>query len=541
MSTPTLEDLLAGSIAASAARGTSTRNEGTHAGSEAASTRGVLSRSGADRRDGVAPVHPQALGADKVWSLLDAAPDAVLIYDEVGRLRWASRALRTLFGWDPSEVVGQPFYLVQPAESHESPWKRWCGVSTPTWVQRGKAPRKDGRMCWVEEAISVLRDPDGAVTAAVVSARDITAQVHAMESLAESEAFFRTLAECAAEVTYQADTRGVFTWLSDGASNALGVPGESLIGSPLHRWLDPADHPHWERAVATARSGQPAEVRVRLRRADGTRNWWAITLTPSSNTGAQVDSIAGAWREIDAEVRREEALLHSEDLYYSLVEGAGDLTLQVGHDTRIRWASGSVQALFGYQQNDLIGSRLAELIELDGDSGVASVWEKGERAALAAWVVTSAGHKVPVHVVFHPRTTADSVTWVVNAHVLPTGAERDLGRIQPSVRATMRLRGGVIQWVSPNITTLLGWTPADLIGGQMLDFVHSGDGSAVRNLVADEGPDICEDIQCRLQAFHGAYHAMRLSTTRIRRADGRDTQVVAFLSPDPNQDLSREG
>lgn len=49
-----------------------------------------------------------------VGALLDAAPDAVVLADEDGRILLVNRQAEALFGWDRAELVGEPVEVLVP-------------------------------------------------------------------------------------------------------------------------------------------------------------------------------------------------------------------------------------------------------------------------------------------------------------------------------------------------------------------------------------------------------------------------------------------
>ena len=49
-----------------------------------------------------------------VGALLDAAPDAVVLTDEDGRILLVNRQAEALFGWDRAELLGEPVEVLVP-------------------------------------------------------------------------------------------------------------------------------------------------------------------------------------------------------------------------------------------------------------------------------------------------------------------------------------------------------------------------------------------------------------------------------------------
>lgn len=113
-------------------------------------------------------------------ALLDAAPDAIVTVDEHGLIVLASAHTERLFGYDRSELVGQPVEILIP--------ERFRPIHTGHRVQYTNQPRtrpmgagldlagrrKDGTEFPVEISLSPLETEDGPLVISVI--RDVTEQ-----------------------------------------------------------------------------------------------------------------------------------------------------------------------------------------------------------------------------------------------------------------------------------------------------------------------------------------------------------------------------
>lgn len=482
--------------------------------------------------------------ADQLLSLISSTADVLLVYDATGVLQWASPSLGTVFGWCPKEMVGQRFFLSHPNHpddvAMESPWQQWCMVAAPSWIQRRQTVRGDGRPSWVEEAVTIVRDHQGVVTAAVVSARDITAHMHAMQALTESEAHFRAVAERASEVAYHVDLDGVLTWVSDGVHEALEVDSTTVCDRAMDRLIDPADVPLWEAALAAARGGNSRHVRVRLRHTDGSRSLWEISLHPVTDLDHQIVGVAGGWRNIDTDTDRQSRLETSERQLYGLAHAAGDLVLEVDDDGMIGWVSSPAQALLGRSADELIGADVTEVLQFDTEALRDSAKLPHGRSSGTGWALRANGSRVPVHIVSRVMkesgdSTVNHRTRVFSAHEVFMG-ERRAAALAGEVRVTLRLSRGRVQWASPSLTTLLGWDPSDWIGKQMSDYVHQEDVERVCAVLSEAAPDGHDAVRFRAAALDGEHTWVEVTTSRMRRSDGRVTQVIAALTAVQLQD-----
>ena len=56
----------------------------------------------------------QSLPSELARSTLDAAPDAMIIIDHSGAIRFANRQVSTLFGYSHDELIGKPVECLMP-------------------------------------------------------------------------------------------------------------------------------------------------------------------------------------------------------------------------------------------------------------------------------------------------------------------------------------------------------------------------------------------------------------------------------------------
>lgn len=470
--------------------------------------------------------------SEELGELVAQVADVLMVYDELGLLRWASPSLRRVFGWRPEDAVGRPFFLSQTEsdDAAQSIWNDWCAVTTASWIQRRQTITATGRPIWIEEAVTMLRDSDGQPTGAVVSARDVTAQVHAMAALTDASDFYRNVAQSVADVVYRADALGIVTWISDGVQHAFGIDGAEVLERPIQRLAVPGDIPLLETALEGARSGQSGRARVRVRHPDGDTRWWDVTARPVLSADGDVVGVAGGWYDADAEVKSLRVREAAEVQLRVVAESAGDWTLALNRDGVITWASSAARMQLGDDGTDLVGAYFGTLLDESAASDLSTALGAGVRAGFNASLARADGGWFPAHLVFRPVPArgVEVEGWIVNAHLsghasaaLPTRAEPE--------RATVRVRNGVVQWASPGLTSLLGWLPDDWVGNRLTDFIADGDAATVGAAVAEDSVECGDGLRCRAVSLDGGMHPVELRATRMRRHDGQVTHVVVTL------------
>lgn len=101
---------------------------------------------------------------DLTQSVLDQAPDAILVADPWGTVLYANHHVESLFGFTPAELVGQNLNLLIPPplrESHDDSMRRIReSGSASIFGLRREVPgyHRDGRELWLELHVSPLRN-----------------------------------------------------------------------------------------------------------------------------------------------------------------------------------------------------------------------------------------------------------------------------------------------------------------------------------------------------------------------------------------------
>jgi PAS domain S-box-containing protein len=122
-----------------------------------------------------------SLPHDLAGRILDGSPDAVLICDRVGTVRYWNMAAERVFGFRATEAVGTAMDLIIPERLRARHWAAWDTAIKNGATRYGEgqllavpALHKDGRRVSIEFSIQLLKDADDAVEWIVAFIRDVT-------------------------------------------------------------------------------------------------------------------------------------------------------------------------------------------------------------------------------------------------------------------------------------------------------------------------------------------------------------------------------
>ena len=113
-------------------------------------------------------------------AILQALPEALIVADPQGVIRFWNAAAERLFGHAAGEAVGGSLDLILPERfkaAHDAGFAR--AVATGELrvggrVLRTRAQPRDGRKLYVDFCFALLKDPGGQVIGVLATARDAT-------------------------------------------------------------------------------------------------------------------------------------------------------------------------------------------------------------------------------------------------------------------------------------------------------------------------------------------------------------------------------
>jgi len=113
--------------------------------------------------------------------ILEGSPDAVLIADRGGTVRFWNAAAQRVFGFSETEALGRSLDIIIPEQFRDRHWTAWKNVmeSGETRYNDGRllavpALGKGGRRLSIEFSIQLLEGPGGRIEHVTAIIRDVT-------------------------------------------------------------------------------------------------------------------------------------------------------------------------------------------------------------------------------------------------------------------------------------------------------------------------------------------------------------------------------
>jgi two-component system, sensor histidine kinase len=167
-----------------------------------------------------------SLPPDLAPSVLDAAPDAMIIIDRSGVIRFANRQISSLFGYGHDEIVGQAVELLMPERfrarhvRHREQYRSSVRMRPMGAGLELFGRRRDGTEFPVEISLSPIEHEQGTLVAAAI--RDVTERKHVEAELIRA----REAADGARELANEA--REAADRANQGKSRFLAMASHDL-------------------------------------------------------------------------------------------------------------------------------------------------------------------------------------------------------------------------------------------------------------------------------------------------------------------------
>ncbi len=169
-----------------------------------------------------------AFGGSIYRALVDAAPDAVVVVDETGKVLLVNRETERLFGYSRQELLGQVVEILLPdrfrGKHHvlrsaymEAPRVRPMGSNLELY-----GARKDGSEFPIEVSLSPIPTDHGTLVYSAI--RDVTERKR-------SEIRFQTLFDSAPDAMVVMDQAGKIALINSPAEKLFGYSKRELVGN----------------------------------------------------------------------------------------------------------------------------------------------------------------------------------------------------------------------------------------------------------------------------------------------------------------------
>ena len=276
-------------------------------------------------------------------AVLDAAVDAVVLFDHEGRIDLLNHAGERMFGYNEEEVIGLKVNILLPEpyrSQHDDYLRHYIDAGEPRIIGIGRellAKRRDGSEFSAELAIGRVKGTDPPRFVGFI--RDITVRRNAEEALRRSEAQLTIAQEIANLGNYVVHFDGRYEdYWSPHLYRVLGRRyGERYIG--VYDYLEPmvhsADRGLWQRTRDELEAGtRSTDIEYRIIHPDGSLRYVHHIAQTTRRPDGTVLRQVGTLHDITDRRRAEDEARQMQDriAHFGRISTMGEMAAGIAHE-----------------------------------------------------------------------------------------------------------------------------------------------------------------------------------------------------------------
>ncbi len=315
----------------------------------------------------------EASGADeRLRALLEAAVDGIVTFDESGEIETVNASIVRLFGYEPSELIGQDVRMLMPGchpSEYEDDLRRHLETGERRMIRAGReveGRKKDGTTFPLDVSLSEAHVGGRRLVTGIL--RDATERKQMEEALRVSEERFAKAFRGSPDALLMIKNDGTILEVNDGFENVFGYARAAATGrtiDELDLFARPEDRRHWRELFSE--QGRLAEIEVDLRTKDGDVRHVRIAF--ERITVFDEPCILADVRDETERRNAERALLKSERRYRAIFElsavGQAELELPM---RRFLAVNRRFCEITGYSESELLKMTVVDVTHPDDRS-----------------------------------------------------------------------------------------------------------------------------------------------------------------------------
>jgi diguanylate cyclase (GGDEF)-like protein/PAS domain S-box-containing protein len=317
--------------------------------------------------------------SSRLAAIVEGSHDAIIETDLDGRIRHVNRAVRSLFGYDPSELVGRHVSVLVPRDQLHEVTEAMSEVAAGRSVDTltTQRLRRDGQLIDTSLRLSPVFDSSGHVVGISGITRDVSAEMETLARLQASEERFRARFYSSPMPQAMVNLQGRFETVNDAMCTLLGRTRNELEVTPLadlaHRSDGGGARAHLDAVLSGSREAGTWEVIAT--RPEGAALPLLVHAALLRHSDGQPYAVAMFIEDLTALRYAERALRRRESLFTALIEQASDWAVVLDPTGRLLLVTETFATTFGYDPAAVVGQDGWQFVHPDDQPRVRATLE----------------------------------------------------------------------------------------------------------------------------------------------------------------------
>ena len=299
-------------------------------------------------------------------AIVENSPVAIYATDTDGIINFWNPAAERIFGFTREQAIGQRAPFVPPEKREEAAGlrRRVLAGEVLDGLELERI-RADGSAIVIHGAAAPLRDEADRITGLLVACIDVSETKRAAGELERHVHFMRALIDAIPNPVYFKDREGRYR-VYNRAWDELFGGGESWIGKTVFDMFEPGlaiQHQERDRTLLERPSSTTYEAVAPT--ADGETRQMLYNKVSFVDQRGEVAGLIGVITDVTRYKETERALEASEARFRVLTESSIDLISVVDEDGVLKYQSGALRHLLGFDPADTVGKNVFDLVHRD--------------------------------------------------------------------------------------------------------------------------------------------------------------------------------
>gem|GEM_PF-416140 len=487
---------------------------------------------------------------EKYRMLVEVNQDIIYSLSGDGTIVYVSPQITGCLGYHPAELNGRRFMEFIHPEDVDRLVRHLTDHFDSREIHssdRFRIRGKDGVYKWFEDKTIYTKDSHGD-SVAVGTIRDITEEKAAQDLMSRSEAKFRAIINHTSQLIGLMTPDGILIEANPAALAFAGVSDADVINRPFWEtpwWSHSAhDREQLKDAIQQAANGKTVQFETTHPAADGSLASIDFSVRPVMDNDGNILYLVAEGRDFTGRKQMEDALQASEEKYRLIAENSPDMIYSIDPGGYVGYANTFAEKAVLAEPGSLVGKNLTDIFkpELADRSMKAVLRVINTRAHIRREVfldLPSGSTWMDVHLAPLIDATGTVIGVLGHSHDISDRkrAEEALRESEEKYRLLVENTHdiiylispeGLLTFVSPSWTTLLGHDTKDVTGTPFQRYVHPADIPVCEAALAE----VVSTGQRRSGIEYRVFHAdgsIRVHTSTVSPIFNEEGAAVSYV------------